>query len=103
MYVIAKYDYTAAGPQELSLKKNERLRLMDDSMHWFKVLNSKNQTGFVPSNFVKKEKPSLFDSFRRKVKKLSEAKPTKDDNGSLQASPTPRTIDIDINGLFLIG
>jgi len=98
VYVIAKYDYVPAGPQELSLKKNERLRLMDDSMHWWKVLNSKNQTGFVPSNFVKKEKPSLFDSFRRKVKKLSEAK-TKDDNSPL-ASPTPpriNTVDIDIN------
>ena len=35
VYVIAKYDYTAAGPQELSLKKNEKLRLIDDSMHWW--------------------------------------------------------------------
>ena len=46
-------------------------------------------------NFVKKEKPSLFDSFRRKVKKLSEAKPTKDD--SPLASPTPRAVEIDYN------
>ena len=34
VYVIAKYDYNAAGPQELNLKKNEKLRLIDDSMHW---------------------------------------------------------------------
>ena len=51
-------------------------------------------------NFVKKEKPSLFDSFRRKVKKLSEAKPTKDD--SPLASPTPKAVEIDYNGGYLL-
>jgi len=95
VYVIAKYDYSAAGPQELSLKKNEKLRLVDDSMSWWKVLNSKNQTGFVPSYFVKKEKPSLFDSFRRKVKKFSEAKPSSKDSDSPLSSP--RTVDINIS------
>ena len=58
--MIAKYDYNAAGPQELSLKKNEKLRLIDDSMHWWKVLNSKNQTGFVPSKLE-----LLRDSIRK--------------------------------------
>ena len=58
---------------------------------------STNQTGFVPSNFVKKEKPSLFDSFRRKVKKLSEAKQTKEDSSPLASPTPPRTFDIDIN------
>src|SRR5947209_10949360 len=58
--------------QELDLKKNERLVLLDDSKHWWKVLNSKNQSGFVPSNYVKKEKPSIFDSIRKHVRKRTE-------------------------------
>ena len=60
-YVIAKYDYIAQGTQELGLKKNERLLLLDDSKHWWRVQNSKGQSGYVPSNYVKREKPSIFD------------------------------------------
>lgn len=66
-YVIAKYDYEHQGPQELDLRKNERYVLLDDSKHWWKVQNSRNQAGYVPSNYVKKEKPSLFDSIKKKV------------------------------------
>lgn len=67
-YVVAKYDYAAQGAQELDLRKNERYLLLDDSKHWWKVQNSRNQAGYVPSNYVKKEKPSLFDSIKKKVK-----------------------------------
>ncbi|KAH7962240.1 cytoplasmic protein NCK2 isoform X1 [Rhipicephalus sanguineus] len=73
-YVVAKYDYVAQGSQELSLRKHERLVLLDDSKHWWKVQNAQRQAGFVPSNYVKREKPSLFDSIRRRVRKRSEAK-----------------------------
>lgn len=66
-YVVAKYDYAAQGAQELDLRKNERYLLLDDSKHWWKVQNSRNQGGYVPSNYVKKEKPSLFDSIKKKV------------------------------------
>lgn len=66
-YVVAKYDYEHQGPQELDLRKNERYVLLDDSKHWWKVQNSRNQAGYVPSNYVKKEKPSLFDSIKKKV------------------------------------
>lgn len=78
------------------MKKGEKLILLDDSKHWWKVLNSKSQSGFVPSNYVKKEKPSLFDSIRKKVKRRSESK----SNGSTPlASPVEtRAFDIDING-----
>lgn len=98
--MVAKYDYQAAGPQELDLKKNERLVLLDDSMHWWKVLNSNQQSGFVPSNFVKKEKPSIFDSIRKKVKKRSDSKKSSvTSNSSPLSSPVSvRTIDINING-----
>jgi len=68
-YVIAKYDYVAQGSQELSLRKNDKLLLLDDSKHWWKVQNSHNQWGYVPSNYVKKEKPSIFDSIKKKVRK----------------------------------
>lgn len=66
-YVVAKYDYEHQGPQELDLKKNERYVLLDDTKHWWKVQNSRGQAGYVPSNYVKKEKPSLFDSIKKKV------------------------------------
>lgn len=72
--MVAKYDYVAQGSQELSLRKHERLVLLDDSKHWWKVQNGQRQWGFVPSNYVKREKPSLFDSIRRRVRKRSEAK-----------------------------
>lgn len=59
--MVAKYDYAAQGAQELDLRKNERYLLLDDSKHWWRVQNNRNQSGYVPSNYVKKEKPSLFD------------------------------------------
>lgn len=91
-YVVAKYDYTAQGSQELDIKKNERLILLDDSKHWWKVQNSKNQSGFVPSNYVKREKPSIFDSIRRRVRKKNDAKM------SPTASPVnTKEVDININ------
>ena len=79
-FVFAKYDYTAQGNQvsiilsnlimimtnaimfqELDMRRNERLVLIDDSKHWWRVQNSRMQTGYVPSNYVRKEKPSIFD------------------------------------------
>lgn len=60
-WVTAKYDYEAQGTHELSLRKTERLLLLDDSKHWWRVMNGRQQCGYVPSNYVKKEKPSIFD------------------------------------------
>ncbi|KAF4526999.1 hypothetical protein B566_EDAN001546 [Ephemera danica] len=62
LYVVAKYDYSAQGAQELPLRKNERYLLLDDSKHWWRVQNSRGLSGYVPSNYVKRDKPSLFDS-----------------------------------------
>lgn len=93
--VIAKYDYTAQGNQELDLKKNEKLILLDDSKHWWKVLNSKNQSGFVPSNYVKKEKPSIFDSIKKKVKRRSESKNNL--SSPVESPVTAKAIDISID------
>lgn len=90
--VVAKYDYVAQGSQELELRKNEKLVLLDDSKQWWKVLNSKGQSGFVPSNYVKKEKPSLFDSIKKRVRSSSNSKKNSSPFGS------PKAIDINING-----
>jgi NCK adaptor protein len=60
-YVVAKYDYVAQSAQELDLRKNDRYLLLDDSKHWWRVQNACGFPGYVPSNYVKKEKPSLFD------------------------------------------
>jgi len=64
VYVIAKYDYNGQDRQELRIKKHERLILLDDSKQWWKVENSQHQSGFVPSNYVKKCKPSILASLR---------------------------------------
>ena len=60
-YVVAKYDYMAQGNQELDMRRNERLLLLDDSKHWWRVQNSRQETGYIPSNYVRREKPSIFD------------------------------------------
>lgn len=53
--VIAKWDYTAQQDQELDIRKNERLWLLDDSKTWWRVRNASNRTGYVPSNYVERK------------------------------------------------
>ncbi|VDM17219.1 unnamed protein product [Hydatigera taeniaeformis] len=62
--VIAKFDYKATDTQELDIQKGEKLTLMDDTQHWWKVMNSFGQVGYVPSNYVKRSKQGLFSSLR---------------------------------------
>ena len=63
-FVIAKYDYRAENSKELDIKKNEKLILMDDTKEWWMVKNSWNRSGYVPSNYVKRSKPSFFSSLK---------------------------------------
>lgn len=81
------------------MRRNERLLLIDDSKHWWlskkdylkktwidfleissfsysrwRVQNTRMQTGYVPSNYVRKEKPSIFDSIKKKVRVIKEKK-----------------------------
>uniref|UniRef100_A0A914XTF2 Mitogen-activated protein kinase kinase kinase n=1 Tax=Plectus sambesii TaxID=2011161 RepID=A0A914XTF2_9BILA len=58
VYVIAKFDYAAKEEKELSIKKNELLKLVDDSTNWWQVKNEHNQSGSVPRNCLRKEFPS---------------------------------------------
>lgn len=90
--MVAKYDYSAQGAQELDLRKNERYLLLDDSKHWWRVQDAHNRSGYVPSNYVKKEKKSvsLFDSFKKKVKKGTNPRTLPNSSPSRQVdSPTP--------------
>lgn len=60
---VAKFDYKASDLHELNINKGEKLTLLDDSQHWWQVMNSKGETGYVPSNFCKKSKQvCLFDN-----------------------------------------
>ncbi|XP_033228279.1 cytoplasmic protein NCK1 [Belonocnema kinseyi] len=88
-YVVAKYDYEAQGQQELDLRKNERYLLLDDSKHWWRVQSARGQAGYVPSNYVKKEKPSIFDSIKKKVKKGSGSKTLPTSNSPSRAVESP--------------
>uniref|UniRef100_A0A183IPT0 Cytoplasmic protein NCK1 n=1 Tax=Soboliphyme baturini TaxID=241478 RepID=A0A183IPT0_9BILA len=73
-YIVAKYNYDAKESQELSVKKNERLVLVDDSGSWWKVRNVHNRVGLVPSNYVRREnwKDALggtFDLIKESLKR----------------------------------
>lgn len=78
--VIAKWDYTAQQDQELDIKKNERLWLLDDSKTWWRVRNAANRTGYVPSNYVER---------KNSLKKGSLVKNLKDTLGEWQARQDP--------------
>lgn len=78
--VIAKWDYTAQQDQELDIKKNERLWLLDDSKTWWRVRNAANRTGYVPSNYVER---------KNSLKKGSLVKNLKDTLGEWRARQDP--------------
>ncbi|XP_078381206.1 SH2/SH3 adapter protein NCK1-like [Oculina patagonica] len=63
---VALYDYKATDSEELSIKKDEKLVVLDDSKGWWQVENSRKETGYVPSNYVKKSKPAGKGLFKGK-------------------------------------
>ncbi|XP_077988009.1 cytoplasmic protein NCK2-like [Glandiceps talaboti] len=72
--VVARWDYKANQDEELDIKKNERLILLDDSKAWWSVKNQDGLRGYVPSNYVEKVKRGKggllhkFDKFLNKSK-----------------------------------
>ena len=66
--VVAKWDYTAQQEQELDIRKNERLHLLDDSKTWWRVRNGSNQTGYVPSNYVERKNSLKKTSLVKNIK-----------------------------------
>ncbi|KAI6173733.1 hypothetical protein M3Y98_01114100 [Aphelenchoides besseyi] len=56
IFVLVSYDYVAQDNQhELTIRKGERLKVLDDSFNWWKVLNERGESGLVPSNFLRRE------------------------------------------------
>ena len=55
---VVLYDYNSKQDEELTIKKNEKLSVLDDSRTWWLVRNERGQSGYVPSNYVRLEKKS---------------------------------------------
>ncbi|KAM8942231.1 cytoplasmic protein NCK2 isoform 1-T3 [Lycaon pictus] len=89
--VIAKWDYTAQQDQELDIKKNERLWLLDDSKTWWRVRNAANRTGYVPSNYVERKNSLKKGSLVKNLKDTLGLGKTKRKTSARDASPTPST------------
>lgn len=89
--VIAKWDYTAQQDQELDIKKNERLWLLDDSKTWWRVRNAANRTGYVPSNYVERKNSLKKGSLVRNLKDTLGLGRTRRKTSARDASPTPST------------
>ena len=52
--VIAMYDFTPSGSEDLPLTKGQVVCIVDSVRpHWWKARNNKGQEGYVPSNYVK--------------------------------------------------
>ncbi|XP_054471260.1 cytoplasmic protein NCK2a [Anoplopoma fimbria] len=87
--VVAKWDYTAQQDQELDIRKNERLYLLDDSKTWWRVRNAGNQTGYVPSNYVERKNSLKKGSLVKNIKDTLGLGKTKRKTSARDASPTP--------------
>nr|XP_020464949.1 cytoplasmic protein NCK2 [Monopterus albus] len=87
--VVAKWDYTAQQDQELDIRKNERLYLLDDSKTWWRVRNAANQTGYVPSNYVERKNSLKKGSLVKNIKDTLGLGKTKRKTSARDASPTP--------------
>jgi len=58
------------------MSRNEVLTLLDDSKTWWKVQNKLGKVGYVPSNYIQKEKKkNKFPFSKKEPKKPNEVKP----------------------------
>ena len=57
--VKVRWDFKARQQEELDIRKNENLILLDDSRSWWQVKKPSGEVGFVPSNYVKRVKTPL--------------------------------------------
>ncbi|XP_026157140.1 cytoplasmic protein NCK2-like [Mastacembelus armatus] len=85
--LIAKWDYEAQQDQELDIRKNERLWLLDDSKTWWRVRNGANQTGYVPSNYVERKNSVKKGSLVRNLRDTLGLGRTKRKTSTSNASP----------------
>lgn len=89
---VAKYDYTSQGNGELSIRKNEKFVVLDDTQLWWKVQNEKSVSGYVPSNYLTRKdstrgKKNIIDNLKNKVLKTKKASESVDGHSSETQSP----------------
>lgn len=53
-FAIALYDYNSQNDEELSIKKSDKLLILNDSETWWQVQNERHQSGLVPSNYLQR-------------------------------------------------
>lgn len=53
-FAIALYDYHSQNDEELSIKKSDKLLILNDSETWWQVQNERHQSGLVPSNYLQR-------------------------------------------------
>ncbi|XP_071838131.1 cytoplasmic protein NCK2-like isoform X2 [Apostichopus japonicus] len=96
VYVVAKWDYTAKQDEELTIKKNERLELTDDSRSWWKVKKTSGdrEMGYVPSNYVKREKLGFIGKIRQKTKPHKTSVTNAPDPVQVQRHQSPQNTDV---------
>ncbi|ESO09428.1 hypothetical protein HELRODRAFT_73497 [Helobdella robusta] len=59
MEAVAKHDFTATAPDELSFTRGTKLKILntEEDKNWYKAeLN--RQEGFIPSNYIELNYPS---------------------------------------------
>uniref|UniRef100_A0A8C7XDH8 Cytoplasmic protein n=1 Tax=Oryzias sinensis TaxID=183150 RepID=A0A8C7XDH8_9TELE len=95
--VIAKFDYMAQQDQELDIKKNERLWLLDDSKSWWRVRNATNKTGFVPSNYVERKNSARKASIVKNLKDTLGIGKVKSKKGGMRDSASNAETDPSID------
>ena len=80
---VAKYDYKAESEGELTIRKNEKLTIIDDSQPWWKVQNEKSHSGYVPSNYLNR-KDSVNKRKKKIIENLNKSKGLKNKRTSLE-------------------
>ncbi|TPP63779.1 hypothetical protein FGIG_03876 [Fasciola gigantica] len=77
--LVAKFDYYATEPHELTILRGERLTLLDDSLQWWQVMNSHGEIGYVPSNYVRPAKQTILENLRNTLtwRRTTSEKPAK--------------------------
>lgn len=58
-FAVAQYDYHSQNDEELTIKKNDRLLILNDSGAWWLVQNERQQSGLVPSNYLQRTDKGL--------------------------------------------
>ncbi|KAL7669241.1 hypothetical protein ACOME3_009906 [Neoechinorhynchus agilis] len=93
----ARYDYEGQDVNELSITRGDRFVLVDDSKLWWLVRNLEtDEVGYVPSNFMRRDRKNIFAKFiygRRQKSTTSQQQEFRTDdfpldNQSFQCKPS---------------